>query len=70
MVEPSSLDCSIILPLLLFLFKILNILLPAERPCPGAILEIILPYSASHHLRLVPGSKDELEGNGLSPPLL
>jgi hypothetical protein len=56
-VEPSSLDHSIVLPLLLFLFKIL---LPAERPL-GAILET-MPYSALHHLQLVPGSKDESAG--------
>ena len=62
--EPSSLDHSIVQPLSLFLCKIL---LPAERP-PGAIL-VITPYSACHHLQLVPGSKDELVGMGL-PPLL
>jgi hypothetical protein len=62
-VEPASLDRPIVLPLSLFLFKIL---LPAERP-PGAILETT-PYSAGHHLQLVPGSKDELVGMDFSPP--
>ena len=58
--EPSSLDHSIVQPLLLFLFKIL---LPAERP-PRAIPETT-PYPAHHHLQLVPSSKDELVGISL-----
>jgi hypothetical protein len=35
---------------------------------PGAIPETT-PYPACHHLQLVPGSKDELVGMGLPPPL-
>ena len=50
-VEPSSLDHSIVQPLLLFLLL----------RGPWAIPETI-PSPACHHLQLVPGSKDELAG--------
>jgi hypothetical protein len=60
-VEPSSLDHSV-LPLPLFLFKIL---LPAERPQSYSG-----DYTLSSMSSLVPGSKDELAEMDFSPSFI
>jgi hypothetical protein len=57
-VEPASLDHSIVQPL--------SMLLPAESR-PSYSGDYILPYPTRGHLQL--GSKDELAGMALPPPL-